>query len=351
MKPTKQNVFVGLSGGVDSSTTAHLLVEQGYEVVGVYMKNWTADIGDYRCPWRDDYLAAKRLAAFLKIRFVVFDFQKQYRQLVVDAMLTAYQAGLTPNPDIQCNQSIKFDLFLRTCLEQGADFIATGHYARVQQGKLYSAADTVKDQTYFLYRMPVAALDKVLFPLGDLTKPTVRHIAREHQLPNAERAESMGICFVGAVGMRQFLQTHLSVQPGAIIDDQQQVVGEHQGAALYTLGQRHGLQVGGGLPYYVTGKDMVKNEVYVSRNLNAASLWGQELHLQQTHWLVQPEIQQTYQVRLRHQGDYLAARLTNCSATTATLQLTQPTRLTATGQSAVLYNQSGLVLGGGLITS
>ena len=345
-----QTVFVGLSGGVDSSVAAYLLQKQGYQLVGVYMKNWTQDIGDYSCPWRKDYLDAKRLAAFLRIPFLVFDFQKQYKQLVVDYMLAEYQKGNTPNPDIQCNQMIKFDLFLKSCLKEGADFIATGHYAQVKAAKLYQATDSSKDQTYFLYRLPQFALSRVLFPIGGLTKKRVRQIAQVAGLPNAQRPESMGICFVGEVGLVDFLKNYLKSQLGDIIDDRGQIVGQHQGAIFYTIGQRRGLKIGGGLPYYVVGKNIDKNEVYVSRNLNHHNLWQAKLNLQASHWLDQPNLKQVYQLRSRHGGQLIEARITRQSTQLkqTVVKLQEPTKAAASGQSAVLYHQKQ-VIGGGII--
>src|SRR3990167_3245145 len=246
-----KRVFVGLSGGVDSSVASLLLKQQGYKVTGVYMKNWTQDLPGLRCPWQDDYNDAKRIAVQLGIDFKVYDFQKEYKQKVVDYMLREYKAGHTPNPDIMCNQEVKFGLFLETALKDGADLIATGHYAQVKDGKLLTAKDVDKDQTYFLYRISKEALGKVIFPLGDLAKQEVKEIAKKHGLVSASRKESMGICFVGKVGIKDFLSQYVDFRPGKIVDQKGKVVGEHEGAVFYTIGQRHGLDVGGGLPYYV----------------------------------------------------------------------------------------------------
>jgi tRNA-uridine 2-sulfurtransferase len=280
-----KKVFVGMSGGVDSSVAAALLVEQGYDVTGVYMKNWSEDLPGMHCPWAEDVADAKRVAVGLGIDFQVFDFQKEYKQNVVDYMIREYQAGRTPNPDIMCNQEVKFKIFLEASLAAGADYIATGHYARVahessSSAKLLRARDDNKDQTYFLYRVTSEALSKTIFPLGDFTKEEVREMAKERGLWTASKKESMGICFVGQVGIREFLSEYVKTAPGNIIDQQTgSVVGKHDGAIFYTLGQRHGLNVGGGLPYYVVGKDMEKNEVYVSRSIDNESLWRKELRL------------------------------------------------------------------------
>ncbi len=246
-----------MSGGVDSSVTASLLVEQGHDVVGVYMKNWSQDLPGMKCPWAEDLADAKRVAVGLGIDFRVFDFEKEYREKVVQYMIDEYSRGRTPNPDIMCNQEVKFKLFLDTALEQGAEMIATGHYAAVRDGKLLMAKDANKDQTYFLYRVSEHALSKTLFPLGEYTKQEVRQLAHDRGLYTANKKESMGVCFVGQVGMHEFLSQYVQTTPGDIIDrDSGEKVGRHDGAIFYTLGQRHGLELGGGLPYYVVGKDM-----------------------------------------------------------------------------------------------
>ncbi|MEO7617492.1 MAG: tRNA 2-thiouridine(34) synthase MnmA, partial [Candidatus Saccharibacteria bacterium] len=213
-----KTVYIGMSGGVDSSVAAALLKQQGYFVVGVYMKNWTADIAGVACPWKQDLADARAVASVLDIPFKIFDFQAEYRHKVVDAMVAEYQAGRTPNPDILCNQEIKFKLFLETALADGADMVATGHYAAIVDGNLTIPHDEDKDQTYFLYRMPFASLSKTLFPLGSLTKPQVRAKADELGLPTATKPDSQGICFVGEVGIKAFLQQYIQTEPGNIID-------------------------------------------------------------------------------------------------------------------------------------
>src|ERR1700733_13492167 len=232
-----KTVYVGMSGGVDSSVSAALLKQQGYKVVGVYMKNWSKDLPGLPCPWMDDYQDAKRVAVQLDIDFKMYDFEKEYQHKVVDYMLDEFKAGRTPNPDIMCNQEVKFKLFLNTALEDGADLIATGHYAKTKGGKLLVAKDSNKDQTYFLYRVTKEALAKTIFPLGDLTKPEVREIAKKNKLVTATKKESMGICFVGKVGIKEFLQQFVKTKPGKIIDQHGKAIGEHDGAIFYTIGQ------------------------------------------------------------------------------------------------------------------
>jgi tRNA-specific 2-thiouridylase len=293
-----------MSGGVDSSLSAALLVEQGYDVVGVYMKNWSQDLPGMACPWAEDLADAKRVAVQLGIPFKVFDFEAEYKHLVVDYMIGEYRAGRTPNPDVMCNQEVKFGIFLKAALADGADFIATGHYARIDQknspnafsdtlvlskraepgdipilfseeksgdpvawsaplvGKsgeylkkhlanfsLLRAKDENKDQTYFLYRITEEALGRTIFPIGGLTKPQVRAEAAKRGLITAGRRESQGICFVGSVGIREFLGQYVESAAGDVVEQESgAVVGRHDGAIFYTFGQRHGLAAGGGLP-------------------------------------------------------------------------------------------------------
>ncbi len=345
----KQKVYVGLSGGVDSSVTAALLKEQGYDVTGVYMKNWSQDLPGMPCPWKEDYQDAKRVAVQLGIPFKMYDFQKEYRQKVVDYMVAEYQAGRTPNPDIMCNQEVKFKVFLDMCLEDGADLIATGHYARVKDGKLLRAKDENKDQTYFLYRVTEEALKHTLFPLGDYTKPEVRKLAEKFNLVTATKKESMGICFVGKVGIKDFLIYELGPQkPGDIIDENGITVGQHDGAIFYTIGQRHGLDVGGGLPYYVIGKDMATNQVRVTTDINDKNLWTNRLNMTDIHWInITPKDGQEVQVRTRHRAPLISAKLV-IEGDDIHLKLKDDIRAATPGQSAVIYDQQA-VLGGGIL--
>jgi tRNA-specific 2-thiouridylase len=342
------NVHVGMSGGVDSSLTAALLVEQGYHVTGVYMKNWSQDLPGMKCPWADDLADAKRVAVQLGIDFKVFDFEAEYKQRVVDYMIDEYKAGRTPNPDIMCNQEVKFRLFLDTALADGADMIATGHYARTEHGQLMLAKDANKDQTYFLYRVTKEALDKTLFPLGNYSKDEVREMARTRRLYTAGKRDSQGICFVGQIGIRDFLSQYVTTKPGDIINaDTRKVLGRHDGAIYYTLGQRHGLDVGGGLPYYVVGKDMDSNEVYVSTNLNDSHMWRHELVLSALHWIDKAPTEGTYQMRIRHRAPLVPVRL-EYRDNEAVLYLDDAQRAATAGQSVVLYD-GDVCVGGGII--
>ncbi|HTB48681.1 MAG TPA: tRNA 2-thiouridine(34) synthase MnmA [Verrucomicrobiae bacterium] len=341
-----KRVYVGMSGGVDSSVTAALLKEQGYNVTGVYMKNWSQDLPGFICPWKEDYQDAKRVAVQLGIDFKLYDFETEYRQKVVDYMVAEYQAGQTPNPDIMCNQEVKFKLFLETALEDGADLIATGHYARIKDGQLFTGLDHTKDQSYFLYRVAEQALKCSLMPIGELRKTEVRKIAAKLGLATANKKDSQGICFVGKVGIKEFLLAELGPQqPGPIIDQNGKEIGEHDGALFYTIGQRHGLNIGGGLPYYVAKKDMATNTVYVTTNLDDTNLWARQITLEDIHWINQkPAADKQYQARLRYRGPLVPAKLHDNELT-----LAEPQRGLAAGQSAVLYD-SEQCLGGGIIT-
>lgn len=365
-----KKVFLGMSGGVDSSVSAVLLKEQGYDVIGIYMKNWSKDLPGMKCPWAEDLADAKRVAVQLDLDFEVWDFETEYKQRVVDYMLAEFQRGRTPNPDVICNELIKFKLFYERAMACGADFIATGHYARVgklmeelasdsaQSGRnqaardqacLLRAVDENKDQTYFLYRMSDAAVARTLFPVGNLTKPEVKKLAAERGLDVATKKESMGVCFVGEVGMKDFLREYLDTQPGEIRElETEQVLGYHDGAIFYTIGQRHGLYLGGGLPYYVVKKDLSQNIVYVSKDLNAPELWTAELTLEDLHLRNQLEAEDLkkipdLQVRLRHRAPLIPVKFKQNQ-----LVFMEPLKRPAAGQSAVLYSGE-VCLGGGII--
>lgn len=342
-----KTVFVGLSGGVDSSVTAALLRDAGYRVVGVYMKNWSKDIAGFECPWQEDYLDAKRVAVQLGIEFMLFDFEQQYFNKVVQYMIDEYRIGRTPNPDIMCNQEIKFHLFYDVARDKGADMIATGHYAVTKDGLLFKAHDSNKDQSYFLYRISSQVLQNVLFPLGGYTKPEVRKIAQRYNLVTATKKESMGICFVGKVGIKEFLQQYVTTVQGPVIDQHGNTIGTHDGALFYTIGQRHGLGVVGGMPVYVVGKDMEQNIVYVTSRLDDERLWRQQLLLSSPHWITSlPESHKTYQVRMRHRAPLVDAYY---DKDTQQLSLKDPVRAITAGQSAVIYDDD-MVLGGGIVT-
>lgn len=331
-----------MSGGVDSSVTAMLLVEQGYKVVGVYMKNWSRDLPGMKCPWAEDLADAKRVAVKLGIPFEVWDFEKEYHDKVVEYMLDEFKKGNTPNPDIMCNQEIKFKLFAETAFEDGADLIATGHYANVKDGKLLKAKDENKDQTYFLYRVTSEVLKRTLFPVGNMLKPEVKKLAEKFGLVNAHKPESMGVCFVGEANMKDFLAEFIDVKPGEIRElETDKKLGYHDGAIFYTIGQRHGLNVGEGLPYYVAKKDMEKNIVYVSKNLNEKNLWTTEIKLKDV--FLREDAPKEIEIRVRHRAALIPATFDG-----DTLHLKNETKRIASGQSVVFYS-GDVCLGGGII--
>ena len=385
MDNSKITVYVGMSGGVDSSLTAALLKERGFNVVGVYMKNWTQDLPGMKCPWAEDLADAKRVAVQLGIDFKVFDFEKDYREKVVQYMIDEYSAGRTPNPDIMCNQEVKFKLFLEAALEDGADFIATGHYAGVRREKsvlsssikataseaegferdetdfsevfttsnLIRAKDDNKDQTYFLYRVQGSALAKTMLPLGKFTKPEVRKMAEERGLFTAQKKDSQGICFVGKIGISDFLKQFIPEQkPGKIINRETgETLGWHDGAIFYTLGQRHGLNVGGGLPFYVCGKNMETNEVFVSTDINSSELWTDKIRLSSVHWINRiAEQGEKIEIRVRHRAPLVEATIHFDSEDfeNATLELSSEQRAITAGQSVVFYS-GDICLGGGIV--
>ena len=338
-------VFLGMSGGVDSALSAYLLQQQGYEVVGVYMKNWSRNLPGMKCPWAEDLADAKRVAVKLGIDFRVFDFEAEYKQKVVDYMLSEYQKGNTPNPDIMCNQEIKFKLFAETAFEQGAERIATGHYANADGKNLLMARDENKDQTYFLYRISEEAISKTIFPVGNMLKTEVKDLAEKIGLAVAKKPESMGVCFVGEANMRDFLAEFIETKPGEIRElETDELLGTHDGAIYYTLGQRHGLNLKQGLPYYVVRKDMEKNIVYVSRNLNTLSLWKKEVNLKDI--IIRGEDDgRNISVRIRHRAPLVSASL---DRNTNKLFFEEEQKSLTPGQSIVFYRNK-VCLGGGII--
>ena len=338
-------VFLGMSGGVDSAVSAYLLQQQGYEVIGVYMKNWSKNLPGMKCPWAEDLADAKRVAVKLGIDYRVFDFEKEYKQKVVDYMLEEYQKGNTPNPDIMCNQEIKFKLFAETAFEQGADRIATGHYAQTDGDKLLKAVDENKDQTYFLYRITEDAISKTIFPVGGMMKTEVKALAEKLGLSVAHKKESMGVCFVGEANMRDFLSEFIETKPGEIRElETDKVLGTHDGAIFYTLGQRHGLNLKDGLPYYVVRKNMKTNTIFVSRNLKALSLWKKEIELKDVV-LRGGDDGRNIEARIRHRAPLVKA---DYDAKTHKLTFAEGQKSLTPGQSVVFYREN-VCLGGGII--
>lgn len=350
-------VFVGMSGGVDSALAAALLCEQGYDVVGVYMRNWSKDLPGFACPWAEDLADAERVAVSLGIDLEVWDCESDYRRTVVDYVVDAYRRGYTPNPDVMCNQTIKFGTFAQMAYERGADLVATGHYARLfppespgGPPRLARAVCEHKDQTYFLWRVGADAFQRVVFPLQDVpTKQKVREMCASRGLDVANKPDSDGICFVGPVGLRTFLLDSLERRAGDVVEwETGTVLGKHDGAFLYTVGQRRGLNLGGGPARYVVATDCERNVVYVSSDRACSALWTRSIELEDLHWLAgeTPESGQ-FVVRTRHTGPLRKTHV-EADGPCAVLRFDEPVPAVAPGQSAVLYD--GLVcMGGGLV--
>ncbi|MDN3508107.1 MAG: tRNA 2-thiouridine(34) synthase MnmA [Simkaniaceae bacterium] len=339
---TMKRVVVGMSGGVDSSVTAHLLKEKGYEVIGLFMRNWE-DI-DGACPAVVDEEDVAQVCHKLDIPFYTVNFTKEYWDLVFTEFLEGLKKGVTPNPDILCNQKIKFDHFYKKARDLGADFLATGHYARTnEEGELLRAADENKDQTYFLYTVKKEVLKHVLFPLGDLQKSEVREIARKANLPVAEKKDSTGICFIGKRDFRTFMKEYLPMKPGKIVDLDGKTLGNHEGAFFYTIGQRKGLGIGGpGDPWFVIGKNIDKNHVIVAQGHAHPSLLSNHLTFGDITWVddMPPE---KCTAKVRYRTPDVSCTFQGKSA------LFDPAVWAATpGQSIVFYDKEKC-LGGGII--
>ena len=351
---SKPRVIVGLSGGVDSSVSALLLKEQGYEVIGLFMKNWE---DDPECTARADLVDAVAVADVLKIDIEVVNFSAEYRERVFSYFLEEYQAGRTPNPDILCNSEIKFKAFLDHALKLGADKIATGHYARVrdENGKiqLLRGLDPGKDQSYFLYRLNQSQLAHTLFPVGHLPKREVRALARKAGLATATKKDSTGICFIGERPFREFLERYLPRQPGPMETPTGKVVGHHQGLAFYTLGQRQGLGIGGpGEPWFVAAKDLANNRLIVVQGHDHPLLHGLDLSAGQLSWISgTPPSPGVYSAKNRYRQKDAPCHLTYARENAvADLHFEDPQWAITPGQSAVLY-QGETCLGGGIILS
>lgn len=350
-----KRVFAGLSGGVDSALACALLVEDGYDVTAVYMKNWSRDLPGFKCAWADDLADAERVAVTLGVDLEVWDCEAEYKATVVDYLVDAYAHGYTPNPDVMCNQTVKFGTFAERAFDAGADFVATGHYARVAatsgHARLLRAADEHKDQTYFLWRVGADVLSHTLFPVGDIpTKAEVRRMCAERGLGVESKPDSDGICFVGPVGIRTFLLDTLERRAGDIVEwETGRVLGHHDGAFLFTVGQRKGLDLGGGPARYVVATDVEKNVVFVTADHMSPALFSAGVELEDARWIAgAAPTAGEYLVRTRHTGELVPARVEPSEGGRVRLTYGQPQRRVAPGQSAVIYD--GLeCLGGGLV--
>ena len=354
-----------MSGGVDSSVAALLMLEQGFSVEGVFMKNWDEDDGTEYCSAQQDFADAQAVADKLGIKLHYVNFAAEYWEQVFEIFLAEYRAGRTPNPDVLCNKEIKFKAFLDYALSLGADAIATGHYAclvsnelpdKTRRNFLYKAKDAAKDQSYFLYAVSRQALDKAYFPLGNLTKPEVRAIAKAHGLVTHNKKDSTGICFIGERKFQQFLQQYLPAQPGNIVDEQSRVLGRHQGLIYYTFGQRKGLGLGGikdkkEQPWFVAKKDLARNILVVVQDQEHRLLMSEKLICNQLHWLVdEASVPEYLHVKVRYRQMDQPARLVYLDAARCELVFDRPQWAVTPGQSAVFY-QDQLCLGGGVIES
>ena len=351
-KEKKTKVFVGLSGGVDSSVTAALLVKAGYEVVGVFMQNWSQDFAGC-CNLEQDVSDARAVASQLGIPFYVWNFEKEYKAKVLDYFFAEYQAGRTPNPDVMCNKEIKFKLFLERALKLGADKIATGHYARLtfdgQAYHLLKGVDESKDQSYFLCALGQPELSYSLFPLGEYHKTEVRQLAREFKLPTAAKKDSQGICFVGQIDIREFLKANIPTQAGKIINPEGKVLGEHEGLSFYTLGQRKEIGNLPGGPYYVVDKKFASNELVVSADPNEPLLWRQTCLINKLSWVNQPiNLPGKYEVIIRYHHEPMSAWLEMDGDSQIKITFDKDERAITPGQLAAIF-QGDELLGSGVI--
>jgi tRNA-specific 2-thiouridylase len=362
---SKKKVVIGMSGGVDSSVSAWLLKEQGYEVIGLFMKNWEDDDDSEYCSTREDWIDAVSVADVVGVDIEAVNFASEYKDRVFAEFLREYQAGRTPNPDVLCNAEIKFKAFLDHAMKLGADWIATGHYARVRQNpagafELLKAMDASKDQSYFLHRLNQAQLSKTLFPLGEIHKTEVRKIAEKLKLPNATKKDSTGICFIGERPFREFLNRYLSYQPGPIKTAEGDTVGEHLGLSFYTLGQRKGIGIGGlkshqnadgnSEAWYVARKDVANNTLYIVQGHDHPWLLTPRLSAGQISWVAgQAPADSALSAKTRYRQADVPCTISSGSSDFS-LQFTEPQWAVTPGQSAVLYD-GDICLGGGIIES
>ena len=350
-----KRVFVGMSGGVDSSVSAAILKRAGYEVTGVFIKVWQPDWME--CNWREDRLDAMRVAATLDIPFFTLDLEKEYKRDVVDYMIAEYKAGRTPNPDVMCNKSVKFGGFYDWAMERGADFVATGHYSRIVGQALLAGSDPNKDQSYFLWNIRTDQLPRILFPIGDIEKPEVRKLARKFKLPNADKKDSQGLCFIGKVDIKEFLSHYMEPKAGNVLDEEGNVIGHHDGVFFLTIGERHGFFIDKKTPhdepYYIVAKDLENNTITVS-NKDKRGRLGQAktlVRLEKTNWMSgTPVVNKKYSGRARYRQplEPLVFTSINEKEKTAEIDFDKPQNALTPGQSLVVY-EGQVCLGGGII--
>ncbi|WP_042345706.1 tRNA 2-thiouridine(34) synthase MnmA [Bacillus massiliigorillae] len=353
--PKDTRVVVGMSGGVDSSVAALLLKQQGYDVIGIFMKNWDDTDENGFCTATEDYEDVMKVCEQIGIPYYAVNFEKQYWDKVFTYFLDEYRAGRTPNPDVMCNKEIKFKAFLEHAISLGADYLATGHYARVEycdgEYKMLRGVDDNKDQTYFLNQLTQAQLEKVMFPLGHLPKPEVRRIAAEAGLATAKKKDSTGICFIGERNFKEFLSNYLPAQPGNMETMDGEVKGKHDGLMYHTIGQRHGLGIGGsGDPWFAVGKDLKRNVLYVAQGFENEVLYSTSLQAVNVSWVSnQPksvEFKCTAKFRYRQTDNGVTVKI--LADDRVEVIFDEPTRAITPGQAVVFYDGDEC-LGGGTI--
>ena len=361
----KKKVVVGMSGGVDSSVTALLLKQQGYDVVGLFMRNWEYGIKGSQCPNRIEFEDAKKVGALIGIEVKGKDFVEEYRTKVFDVFLEGLKKGLTPNPDILCNREIKFNVFLNEAKKMGADYIATGHYAKIAKYHDHFVLDTPKDdsknQTYFLHALSSEQLSHAMFPLADLTKKEVREIAKKHNLPVSDKKDSTGICFIGNQKFDEFITQHLKAIPGDIIDENGKVLGKHKGLICYTLGQRKGIGLGGikGLEgennthksWYAAKKNIEDNTLTVVQDTNHPLLMSKKVEASHMHWVLEEpaKVGDKLMAQIRYRQQKQFCTVVEANEDKVIVEFDKPQRAVTLGQSLVLYSQN-YCLGGGFIS-
>ena len=349
MKNKGKKVFVGLSGGVDSAVSAALLQQDGYEITGVFIKAWTPE--GYPCNWKDDRRSAMKVAAVLDIPFITLDLEKEYKKEVVDYMIAEYKKGRTPNPDVMCNKEIKFGHFLKFALKNGADFVATGHYAQVSNAMLAEGADKNKDQSYFLWTLTKKQLASVLFPIGHLQKGEVRKLAEKFALPQATRKDSQGLCFLGKVDMKEFLARYIPQKIGNVLGQTGEIIGYHNGALFFTIGERHGFVVtkktDGEVSLYVVAKDVDKNTITIAPKNVSKDLFGKKSVILSNLNLVGEIPNEKLLCRIRYRQEKIECKL-HPSVNENRVIFNEPQIGVSDGQSLVLYKDE-ICLGGGII--
>jgi len=356
--PTGRQVFVGLSGGVDSAVSAALLIKRGFDVTGVFIKVWQPDF--LPCSWRDERRDAMKVAIALDIPFLFFDFEQEYKGGVVDKMIAEYRVGRTPNPDVLCNKEVKFGAFWKKARELGADLIATGHYVQILREstkvkplccQLSEGKDKEKDQSYFLWTLTQNDLSHILFPIGHLEKSEVRKLARKYNLPVSEKKDSQGICFIGDVSMDEFLSHFISTKSGDVLDTRGEIIGTHRGAPLYTIGERHGFEITEKQPddgaFYILSKDMETNTLTVSnKEPEIISLSPTKITVKNINWITEPSGPSLW-AKVRYRGEKMPAILSLVGSRLA-VEFREPVRGLSLGQSIVFYD-GDVCLGGGVM--